>query len=305
VFDIIGDVHGHATALRRLLRRLGYRRRNGAWRYPGGARQALFVGDFIDRGPEIPEAVGIVRSMLDSGSALAVMGNHEYNALAWHTRGDRGEWLRGHNEIHRRQHEATLRQYADSPGALEELLGWIRTLPLFFENDLLRMVHAAWDDRAVDESRDNPSPLRDERYLQESAYAGNRASEIVETLLKGIEMPLPPGAFYLDKEGTRRYKTRVRWWLRDCVGCSAADVAMPPADETLGKTPLPAEALAAFPGYDDPRPVFVGHYWLTGTPRPLSNRVGCVDYSVAKGGQLCAYRYDGEVPLTADRFVCV
>jgi hypothetical protein len=305
VFDIIGDVHGHAGALRHLLRRLGYRARNGAWRYPGDTRQVLFVGDFVDRGPEIPEVVRIVRRMIDCGAAQAVMGNHEYNALAWHTRGDRGEWLREHNEVHRRQHAATLQQYAHSPAALADLLGWIRGLPLFFENDLLRVVHAAWEDRAVDETRANPTPLGDDRYLQESSYAGNRPSEIVETLLKGIEMPLPPGLFYLDKEGTRRYKTRVRWWLDGCEGCRAADVAMPPADEALGETPLPPEALAIIPGYDDPRPVFVGHYWLTGSPRPLSERVACVDYSVARGGRLCAYRFDGEVPLTADRFVCV
>jgi len=50
-------------------------------------------------------------------------------------------------------------------------------------------------------------------------------------------------------------------------------------------------------GHDGGKPVFVGHYWLTGTPELLSNKVACVDYSVAKGGKLVAYRWDGEPTL--------
>ena len=50
-------------------------------------------------------------------------------------------------------------------------------------------------------------------------------------------------------------------------------------------------------GHDGGKPVIVGHYWLTGAPELLSNKVGCVDYSVAKGGKLVAYRWDGESEL--------
>jgi uncharacterized protein YecE (DUF72 family) len=49
-YDIIGDVHGHATELVALLRRLGYAERQGAWRHPD--RTAVFVGDLIDYGDE-------------------------------------------------------------------------------------------------------------------------------------------------------------------------------------------------------------------------------------------------------------
>lgn len=48
-YDVIGDLHGHAAALEALLARMGYRKREGAWRHPD--RTAVFVGDFIDRGP--------------------------------------------------------------------------------------------------------------------------------------------------------------------------------------------------------------------------------------------------------------
>lgn len=42
-YDIIGDVHGHYDQLELLLRELGYRETDGAWRHPG--RQAIYVAN--------------------------------------------------------------------------------------------------------------------------------------------------------------------------------------------------------------------------------------------------------------------
>ncbi|MFM8577235.1 MAG: metallophosphoesterase [Planctomycetaceae bacterium] len=81
--DLIGDIHGHADALERLLNTLGYTRQHGIYRHTD--RQVIFLGDFIDRGPHIRETLEIVRPMIDSGAALSVMGNLELNALAYHT----------------------------------------------------------------------------------------------------------------------------------------------------------------------------------------------------------------------------
>lgn len=101
-YDVIGDIHGHSDKLDALLRKLGYRMHDGAWRHP--ERQAVFVGDFIDRGTKGVEVVRTVRAMVDAGSALAVMGNHEFNAVAWRM------GLRPHNERNRHQHQAFLAQ---------------------------------------------------------------------------------------------------------------------------------------------------------------------------------------------------
>lgn len=49
-FDIIADIHGQHGKLQALLRKLGYCQKEGAWRHPN--RRAIFVGDFVDRGPE-------------------------------------------------------------------------------------------------------------------------------------------------------------------------------------------------------------------------------------------------------------
>ena len=58
-YDIVGDIHGQADKLEGLLVHLGYRVRDGAYRHP--SRTAIFVGDFIDRGPRQLDCVRIVR----------------------------------------------------------------------------------------------------------------------------------------------------------------------------------------------------------------------------------------------------
>src|SRR4051812_17938497 len=83
MYDLIGDIHGHADELVQLLGALGYQKAHGAYRHPD--RKVIFLGDFIDRGPKIGQVLETVRPMVEGGHALAVMGNHELNALAYHT----------------------------------------------------------------------------------------------------------------------------------------------------------------------------------------------------------------------------
>jgi hypothetical protein len=49
LYDLIGDIYGHASWLRPLLERLGYHKCDGLWSHP--ERQVIFLGDFVDRGP--------------------------------------------------------------------------------------------------------------------------------------------------------------------------------------------------------------------------------------------------------------
>ncbi|WP_086791397.1 polynucleotide kinase-phosphatase [Streptomyces thermovulgaris] len=80
-FDIIGDVHGCSAELETLLGKLGYV--DGV--HPEG-RKAVFVGDLVDRGPDTPGVLRRVMSMVKSGNALCVPGNHE-NKYGRHLRG--------------------------------------------------------------------------------------------------------------------------------------------------------------------------------------------------------------------------
>ena len=74
ITDIIPDIHGHADKLRLALQNLGWRRTVTTWRHPEPDRQIVFLGDFIDRGPENAAVIRIVRELMDSGRANAIMG---------------------------------------------------------------------------------------------------------------------------------------------------------------------------------------------------------------------------------------
>ena len=206
MYDLIGDIHGHADALERLLAALGYARQHGIYRHPD--RQAIFLGDFIDRGPKIRETLEIVRPMIDSGAALSVMGNHELNALAYHTPDSTkpGEFLRPHHAKNVHQHAETLRQIP--AGELASCLDWFRTLPLWLDLDGLRVVHACWDETRMAEIS---GPVTDE-FLHAACSSSGSLFEPVEAILKGKEVRLPPGATFRDKDGHERTATRVKWY---------------------------------------------------------------------------------------------
>ena len=80
-FDLIGDVHGCIDELRLLLARLGYQTDRDRVVPPPG-RQALFVGDLVDRGPDSPAVLQLVMDMVEAGHALCVPGNHDMRLLA-------------------------------------------------------------------------------------------------------------------------------------------------------------------------------------------------------------------------------
>ena len=88
-FDIVGDIHGCATELESLLGTLGYV--DGV--HPQG-RTAVFVGDLVDRGPDSPGVLRRVMSMVGSGNALCVPGNHE-NKYGRHLKGRKVQHTHG------------------------------------------------------------------------------------------------------------------------------------------------------------------------------------------------------------------
>ncbi|MBS0263647.1 MAG: metallophosphoesterase [Planctomycetes bacterium] len=303
MFDLIGDIHGYANHLVRLLELLGYEKRAGVYAHP--ERQVIFLGDFIDRGPQIREVLQIARNMVEAGRALAVLGNHELNALAYHTPDPARpqESLRRHSPKNIHQHEQTKRQL--SSGDLNSYLDWFRTLPLWLELDGLRVVHACWDRRQIAEIarfRPRNEPLSDE-FLTSAYTPGLPLFAPVEVVAKGKEGPLPAGVSFEDKERNRRTAVRLRWYLSPAgqtYRTYAFETHPIECDEALSEDLL-AEAE---PYPEHAPPVFIGHYWLAPTrPATLSANVACLDYSVAKEGFLCAYRWSGESQLSNENFV--
>lgn len=302
--DIIGDIHGHCDTLRALLAKLDYRERGGAYRHP--ERQAVFVGDFIDRGPKIRESLHLVRAMVEAGSARACLGNHEFSALCYHTPGPDGEPLRAWSARWRKTHGATAEQLVEPhPREWAEWLGWFRTLPWFLDFGGLRVVHAAWHAPSIALLRERP--LADLATLQAAGTRGTAENAAMRLLLHGPDLLLPPGCEYRDKEGHAWPDIRVRWFGREAGGLTYRGLVLPPCAR-VPDVAVDAGVLAGLPCYgaEEP-PVIFGHYWLPpGTPRCLGRNVACVDYSVAAPGGtgvLAAYRWNGERTLRDEHFV--
>jgi hypothetical protein len=169
-FDVIGDIHGEFDKLIELLGHLGYQDKAGAYRHPD--RTAIFVGDLIDRGPKQLATVDLVRGMAEAGTAQCIMGNHEFNAIAWAT----------------------------------------------------------------------PDPDKPGDFLRPHGKPGNQ--------------------------------------------------------KLIPDLPLPAEWKGH--RYSGP-PVLFGHYWFTGPVKVISRQFACLDCSVAKGGPVVAYRWDGENELSTEK----
>jgi hypothetical protein len=296
-YDLVGDVHGHSDPLRRLLDKLGYVEIEGIFQHP--ERILLFVGDFIDRGPEQREALRIARSMCEAGSARAVLGNHEFNAMGWASTNDDGEFLRPHSEKNKHQHAKFLTQIeADSPDH-QEAIRWFKSLPVWLELPGLRVVHACWHEP----SRVALMPFLDDRGcfteagLRESYKRGTNAHAAVEILLKGPEQHLPEGIYFQDKDGHRREEVRLRWWDQDATTFRKAALGLDGREDELPNSTLPRDFR-----YRENTPVFFGHYWLNGSPSITAPNAACLDFSVAKAGYLTAYRWSGETQLSEQSF---
>ena len=302
-YDIIGDIHGEFATLEKLLLKLDYQCVSGVWQNP--SKKVIFLGDFIDRGPQQKAVLDLVIPMVEQGHALAVMGNHEFNALAFHTATDDGRWLRPRTDKNILQHWAFLAEFLPEKDDLRRALDFFWTLPLWLEQDGLRVVHACWSDEIIDRLRGQygGSTLTAE-LLHQASIKGTAEYQHLETLLKGRELPLPPGIKFLDKDKNPRSEIRVKWWDRSVKTYQEAYLGPEDARSSIPDIDTEGRHLIHYP--DTAAPVFLGHYWMTGVPTPLAPNIACLDYSVAKpGGKLVAYSWNSEKVLCDSNFVSV
>lgn len=314
-YDIIGDIHGCAEPLEGLLEALGYEVVDGSWTPPEG-RQAIFVGDLIDRGPNQRRVLEIVKGLVDAGAALITLGNHEFNALAWSTEHPNrpGEFLREHSEGKRKQHAAFLDQLTKQERSF--YLEWFLSLPLWLDLEGIRVVHACWDPKAIELLRNQLGGDRfaDRGQLARACDRSNPLFTAVDTVLKGPEINLVRYGLprFRDKDGTHREQARLRWWVSgsDRVAHLAE---IPPGSLTADGDRYPvingdlvvADHLEFAP--HEGTPIFFGHYWRRyddGLEVACTENTACVDFSAAKGGPLVAYRWSvGEERIDPSRYV--
>lgn len=307
-YDLIGDVHGCAHALGRLLDGLGYRLQGGVWRHP--RRQAIFLGDIIDRGPHIREALHLVHDMVDHQQAHCIMGNHEFNALGWYMRAPPGsgrEFVRDRSPRFARLLQETFQQFEHHAAEWQAFRDWFYELPLYLETERFRAVHACWDADVIarlqpflNQGRINPALLR------EAGLPGSFICQALDRLLRGTDMPLPHGMTLTSEEGFVRTFFRTKFWEENPQ--TYGDVVFQPGGlpEHAARLPLSPQQKSRLFLYGPDEPLlFVGHYWRRGQPGPLRDNLACLDYSAVKKGKLVAYRLDQETRLDPAKFAWV
>lgn len=300
--DIIPDIHGQHDALISALTGLGWRRSGLSWTHPEPDRRLLFLGDLIDRGPQNVAVIRTVRSLIDDDRADLILGNHELNAMQFHTaHPDTGRPLRRNDAKNTHQHRTFLDEFPPDTPRTREVIGWMRTLPLLHEGGGFRAVHASWAEPTVVALRGLLPGLRlDEAALVRAADPRDPLHRLVEEVTKGPETRLPDGHAFRDKDGTERDTVRLMWWRADAATWRDVVMSVPDID-AIPDAPLPGHVRAK--AYEESAPpVLFGHYWMTGTPRLQAPNALCLDYSAGAGGPLVTYEMgDGGEALCLTR----
>lgn len=303
MYDIVGDIHGHADKLAQLLKVLGYTKSGNLWSHP--ERKLISIGDLVDRGPHQREVIDILKPMADAGHAVVLMGNHEFNAVSWALKDSNGNYLRAHSEKNYAQHQAFLEQADVNSEWYQETIEWFMSLPLLFETPNFRCVHAAWDSENINYLKRN---LKDDCTLhinqwQDANDESHSLYNAIEFCLKGPEINLPEGHYFYDGGGHKRTKMRLKWWGINSDSTYRSCAISVPEPDVLPDLPLPSSLIKA---EMNTKPTFFGHYWMAGQPKLLSDMVACLDWSVVKrNGVLAAYRFDGEDKLVQHKLVWV
>lgn len=143
----VGDVHGMGSALFRLVERCLKDAGHEAAKF-------VFLGDYLDRGPQSSLAIQLLIDMQSSLGAefVCLRGNHEAMALAAieDSRSERLWLLNGG--------AATLRSYdvASARDLPADHIVWLRSLPTFHDDGKRLFVHAGIDpDRPLHDQREH------------------------------------------------------------------------------------------------------------------------------------------------------
>lgn len=305
-FDIIGDIHGHADALIQLLKKLGYEKNLDGIFYHK-SRQVVFLGDFIDRTPNQARVINIVKPMVENGYAHAVMGNHEFNAICFHTKHPKTKLpLREHSEKNQKQHQEFLNEYFFGSKEADEVINWFKGLPIYMEFDKFRVIHACWNKAEINNIEsllDSENRLINDAWVKVSSE-GSKEFQAIEILLKGMEINLPDSYSFLDKDKNKRHSIRIKWWEKGAK--TYRDYALVHSEAFMDIPDIELPDTIPNPEYLDKKPVLFGHYWFSGKPKILKTNAACLDYSIAKNDKLVAYQWnDGDQGLINDNLIWV
>lgn len=304
MYDIIGDVHGHASLLKKLLQQMGYQKINGVYRHP--ERKAIFVGDFINRGPEIRKTVKIIRGMVENEQALAVLGNHEINAIIYYVKDKQGRLLGNKPSKYFLSLFKTINEFTANAEEWKSHLKWMRTLPLFLDLGEIRVVHACWNEAAIEYASHIHAEGKIPKKIFKSMHKDkeSEASKYLWMLCKGINLKMPSDLRVVNNRGVAPRSFRLKWW-EQFSGKTFQELSFESKYQLPNYT-IPPEILPADFPYPEYAPiVFFGHYCRGKGPHIISPNLCCVDSCVTGTGRLTAYRWQGEKALKPENLISI
>jgi hypothetical protein len=296
MYDIIGDVHGQATLLKKLLFELGYEK--GKKGYFHAERKAVFVGDFINRGPEIRKTIRMIRKMVKNGNAFAVLGNHEINAILFHLKEKDGKPLVKEPRKNYLSLFKTINEYSVYPDEWKKHLRWMRRLPLFLELGEIRIVHACWSNSAIEVIKSVYNEERGKKSIFREYHKNSKSelSKSISIITKGINLTMPCDLKVVNNKGIVPRAFRLSWW-ENPDGKTFREMSF----ESKYKLPaytVPKEIIPETFFYSKNEPIaFFGHYCRAKGPHIVKNNLCCVDSCVTGAKVLTAYSWNGEKVL--------
>jgi hypothetical protein len=304
MYDIIGDVHGHASLLKKLLLKMGYSKSNGSFSHP--SHKAIFVGDFINRGSENRKTIRMIRSMVEEGNAYAILGNHEINAIIYHLKDKQGLTLVKEPSKYFLSLFKTINEY--STGSLEwkDQLSWMRTLPLYLDMGGIRVVHACWEDEAIKvaDSIYSEGKIKKNIFRMVHRKPNSEIAKSVWLLTKGVNLKMPADLKIVNNKGVSPRVIRIRWW-EEAINKTFGELSFE-SKYNLPQYTVPSQILPAVYPYPENAPiVFFGHYCRGRGPHIIKHNICCVDSCVTGTKTLLAYRWDGEKVLNMNNLVQV
>lgn len=293
--DILGDIHGEIEALEQLLNIMGYDQHGS---HPE-QRKLIFVGDLCDRGPDSVAVIKRVKSLVETGKAQCILGNHEINLLTDTYREGNG-WFFGS------PHQDDIKTFASVQASGTDrawILDFLNSLPLVLDAPHLRIVHACWDQSSVDQLRASSFQSvaqayayfvqQTERELQALGLSQQiqKQQQQYQEKFKNPAVSLPFLNYIAEKELRDQMQNPIR-----TLSSGAEKIAREPI--YAGGRWRMIDRLPWWEGYTDAIPVVIGHYWrnfkstqeksgLFKHIHPLQwfgqhSNVFCVDYSVGR-----------------------
>lgn len=144
---VIGDIHGCYNELKDLISTL-----ETEGEYNKGIDKLVFLGDYIDRGEDSRRVIEFIRNLQkNNDNVIALMGNHEDMLLSYLDDGSENWKWNGY--------KSTLDSYGGFTKQFHKDVQWIRTLPLYHEDENFIYVHAGIDTYKPMEKQDRNTLL--------------------------------------------------------------------------------------------------------------------------------------------------